>query len=105
MCEFASKSVTINTNYLTFIKICLVCFRWIGVRLEFLGSLLVLAAAVFSIVQTGINGADIGLSLTYSMQVCVAIRYPLYIIRVLQYTLNSSYSNVEVYHSHCSQSF
>ncbi|KAK3095411.1 hypothetical protein FSP39_014366 [Pinctada imbricata] len=46
---------------------------WIGVRLEFLGNILVLAAALFSIIQTDISGADIGLSLTYSMQIIIAL--------------------------------
>ncbi|KAK3096100.1 hypothetical protein FSP39_023229 [Pinctada imbricata] len=46
---------------------------WISVRLQVLGNLLVLAAALFSIIQTDINGADIGLSLTYSMQIIVAL--------------------------------
>ena len=43
--------------------------RWLGVRLEFIGNLIMLAAALFSVLQTNTNGAAIGLSLSYSGQV------------------------------------
>ncbi|KAK3084438.1 hypothetical protein FSP39_013539 [Pinctada imbricata] len=41
--------------------------RWLGVRLEFLGNCLVLAAALFSIFSD-LNGASVGLSITYALQ-------------------------------------
>lgn len=42
--------------------------RWLGVRLEFLGNCLVLGATLFSIFSD-LNGAIVGLSITYALQV------------------------------------
>lgn len=41
--------------------------RWLGVRLEFLGNCLVLGATLFSIFSD-LNGAIVGLSITYALQ-------------------------------------
>ncbi|KAK3094333.1 hypothetical protein FSP39_000405 [Pinctada imbricata] len=48
---------------------------WIGLRLEFFGNILCFLAALFAILQTGINGADVGLSLTYSMQIIYTLNF------------------------------
>jgi len=44
-------------------------FRWIGVIVEFLSNVLVLAAAIFAIVSDDLNAGEVGLSLTYAVQV------------------------------------
>uniref|UniRef100_A0A8W8P544 ABC transmembrane type-1 domain-containing protein n=1 Tax=Magallana gigas TaxID=29159 RepID=A0A8W8P544_MAGGI len=46
---------------------------WIGIRLELLANFLVLAAALFSVFSDTLSGAGIGLSLTYSLQVVIAL--------------------------------
>nr|XP_022309966.1 multidrug resistance-associated protein 1-like isoform X1 [Crassostrea virginica] len=46
---------------------------WIAVRLELLANFLVLAAALFSVLSDTLTGAGIGLSLTYSLQVVIAL--------------------------------
>lgn len=43
--------------------------RWLGVRLEFLGNLTVFFAALFAVVQHGIEGAIVGLAISYALQV------------------------------------
>lgn len=43
--------------------------RWIGIFIESLGNLILLAVALFGIISTDINGGDIGLALTYAFQV------------------------------------
>ena len=49
------------------------CFfaRWLGFRLEVIGALLVLAAAIFAVVgrETGLNPGLVGLSISYALQV------------------------------------
>ena len=43
--------------------------RWVGLRLEFVGSLVVLFASVLAIHSQGITAGAVGLSITYAMQV------------------------------------
>lgn len=47
----------------------LVCFRWLGINLEILANVVVLGSAIFAVVTPGISGGDIGLSVSYAMQV------------------------------------
>ena len=45
--------------------------RWLGFRLEFLGSSLILAAAVFAVIERkNISPGIMGLSISYALQVC-----------------------------------
>ena len=44
-------------------------FRWIGVRLEMLGNVIVLLATIFALISNELNGAEVGLSITYAVQV------------------------------------
>ena len=44
-------------------------FRWLGFRLEFVGNLVVLAAAMFAVVTPDLEGGLVGLSVSYAMQV------------------------------------
>ena len=48
-------------------------FRWLGLRLEFLGNLVVLAAAMFAVVTPDLEGGLVGLSVSYAMQVSVFV--------------------------------
>ncbi|XP_071120825.1 multidrug resistance-associated protein 1-like isoform X2 [Mytilus edulis] len=47
--------------------------RWLGVRLEFLGNLTVFSAAMFAVISVvrgdGIDGAIVGLSISYALQI------------------------------------
>ncbi|KAK3094622.1 hypothetical protein FSP39_004144, partial [Pinctada imbricata] len=69
---------------------------WIGIRLEFLGNILILAAALFSIIQTDINGADVGLSLTYSMQIIYSLNFVIQAVSELEMNIVSA-ERVEEY--------
>jgi len=45
--------------------------RWLGFRLEFLGAIVVFAAAMFAVIGRGVVSASIvGLSISYALQVC-----------------------------------
>ena len=46
-----------------------VCCRWIGIRLELLGNILILAASIFALLTQDLSGAEVGLSITYALQV------------------------------------
>jgi hypothetical protein len=46
------------------------CCRWLGFRLEEMGAVIVLAASMFSVLErNNINGALVGLSVSYALQV------------------------------------
>ncbi|KAL8582638.1 hypothetical protein ACOMHN_028703 [Nucella lapillus] len=49
--------------------------RWLGFRLEFLGNLVVLAAAMFAVVTPDLEGGLVGLSVSYAMQVTQALNW------------------------------
>ncbi len=45
-------------------------FRWLGFRLEFVGSAVVLAAAIFAVAgRDTLSGGLVGLSISYALQV------------------------------------
>ena len=44
-------------------------FRWIGIRLELLGNVIVLLATIFCLVSEDLNGAQVGLSISYAVMV------------------------------------
>ncbi|VDI22201.1 ATP-binding cassette, subfamily C (CFTR/MRP), member 3 [Mytilus galloprovincialis] len=46
---------------------------WIGIFIESLGNLILLAVALFGIISTDVNGGDIGLALTYAFQIIIAM--------------------------------
>jgi hypothetical protein len=49
--------------------------RWMSVRLEFLGGLMVLASAIFAILsRRNISSEDLGLSLSYALSITVQLR-------------------------------
>ncbi|XP_076457656.1 multidrug resistance-associated protein 1-like [Babylonia areolata] len=49
--------------------------RWLGFRLEFLGNLVVLAAAMFAVVTPELEGGLVGLSVSYAMQVTQGLNW------------------------------
>jgi hypothetical protein len=50
-----------------------VCCRWLGVRLEGMGALCTLLAALVTVEQQSGRAATMGLLLTYALQVCVLL--------------------------------
>jgi hypothetical protein len=44
-------------------------YRWIAVRIEFLGNIILLAAIMIAITSDTLNGGQLGLSVTYAVQV------------------------------------
>lgn len=53
--------------------------RWLAVRLEFLGSVIILAAALFSIVsvtnRTGLSAGMVGLAMSYALQITQSLNW------------------------------
>ena len=55
-------------------QIILLLFRWLAVRLEFVGNLIILFAALFAVIERNSGGGGLdpglaGLSISYSLQV------------------------------------
>lgn len=45
--------------------------RWLGLRLELVGAVVILASAFFAVIGRGIvSGSIVGLSISYALQVC-----------------------------------
>ena len=49
--------------------------RWVGLRLEFVGALVVMFASVFALHSEGITPGAVGLSITYAMQVTQTLNF------------------------------
>ncbi|CAG5116009.1 unnamed protein product, partial [Candidula unifasciata] len=49
--------------------------RWLGIWVEAIGSLVVFFSAVFSLMTPGINGAVLGLSVSYALQITQALKW------------------------------
>ncbi|XP_050416421.2 multidrug resistance-associated protein 1-like [Patella vulgata] len=49
--------------------------RWLGFRLEFLGNIIVLAAAIFAVLATDLEGGLVGLSITYALQITMTLNW------------------------------
>ncbi|XP_053387089.1 multidrug resistance-associated protein 1-like [Mercenaria mercenaria] len=47
--------------------------RWIGIRLEILGNVIAFLATVFGLVSDDLNGAQVGLSITYAVQITITL--------------------------------
>lgn len=54
----------------------LACNRWLGVRLEFIGSIITFAAAVFAVAGRGsISSGIVGLSVNYALNITVTLNF------------------------------
>ncbi|KAK3867174.1 hypothetical protein Pcinc_027341 [Petrolisthes cinctipes] len=53
-----------------------VCNRWLGVRLELIGNLIIFAAAVFAVAgRDSLNPSIVGLSVSYALNITVVLNY------------------------------
>lgn len=58
-------------------------FRWLALRLEFLGNLIILFAGLFAVIsRDSIESGLVGLSITYALQVCFFFFLPVFIFGV-----------------------
>ena len=56
--------------FILFETIVITFYRWLGIRLEFLGNMVIFGAALFAVLARGhIDGAVVGLSVSYALQV------------------------------------
>ncbi|CAL1531990.1 unnamed protein product [Lymnaea stagnalis] len=53
----------------SFYYISLAANRWLGMNLELLANIIILGSAIFAVVTPGISGGDVGLSVSYAIQV------------------------------------
>ncbi|XP_067679181.1 multidrug resistance-associated protein 1-like [Haliotis asinina] len=64
-CEESLKRVDRNN---IFHYAALAAMRWMKMRLEFLGNIIILSAAIFAVVTPGLSGGIVGLSVSYALQ-------------------------------------
>ncbi|KAL5020047.1 hypothetical protein ScPMuIL_002939 [Solemya velum] len=62
----------VDTNCKFFFAV-ITATRWLAIRLQSLGLCLIFAACIFSIEGPGLNGAEVGLSITNSLQITIAM--------------------------------
>ncbi|XP_052092541.1 multidrug resistance-associated protein 1-like [Mytilus californianus] len=62
---------------------------WVGVRIQSFGNLVVFAAALFAVLSENLSGADVGLSLSYAMQIMMTMNAVMQILSFLQMDLIS----------------
>ncbi|XP_063420619.1 multidrug resistance-associated protein 1-like [Mytilus trossulus] len=62
---------------------------WIGVRIQSFGNLVVFAAALFAVLSENLSGADVGLSLSYAMQIMMTMNAVMQVLSFLQMDLIS----------------
>ncbi|XP_033725322.1 multidrug resistance-associated protein 1-like [Pecten maximus] len=63
--------------------------RWIGIVVETLSNVLVFIAALFSINSPNLNSGDVGLSLTYALQINVALALVVFSVSEMQMNIVS----------------
>ncbi|XP_036368003.1 canalicular multispecific organic anion transporter 2 [Octopus sinensis] len=71
--EFIEESRTLVDKNLVFIYVNKSSNRWLGIRLELVGNLIIIAASLFSILGSDITGGLVGLSISYALQVTGAL--------------------------------
>ncbi|CAC5413633.1 ABC transporter C family member 5,Canalicular multispecific organic anion transporter 1,Multidrug resistance-associated protein 6,Putative uncharacterized protein YKR104W,ABC transporter C family member 8,Multidrug resistance-associated protein 1,Cystic fibrosis transmembrane conductance regulator,ABC transporter C family member 12,ABC transporter C family member 14,Canalicular multispecific organic anion transporter 2,ABC transporter C family member 7,Putative ABC transporter C family member 15,ATP-bindin len=62
---------------------------WVGVRTQSFGNLVVFAAALFAVLSENLSGADVGLSLSYAMQIVMTMNAVMQVLSFLQMDLIS----------------
>ncbi|CAG2221076.1 ABCC3 [Mytilus edulis] len=62
---------------------------WIGIRIQSFGNLVVFAAALFAVLSKNLSGADVGLSLSYAMQIMMTMNAVIQVLSFLQMDLIS----------------
>ena len=83
----------VSVRFFVSVKGILLCVvRWLAIRLEFMGNLIILFAALFAVIQRNyqdeikirINPGLVGLSISYALQVRILIdQYTMYISSTL----------------------
>ena len=75
LCDTVETFVSCRLN-ITHEKILFYFPRWLAVRLEFLGNLIILFAAMFAVIsRNSIESGLVGLSITYALQVCATVYF------------------------------
>uniref|UniRef100_A0A0L8GHH2 ABC-type glutathione-S-conjugate transporter n=1 Tax=Octopus bimaculoides TaxID=37653 RepID=A0A0L8GHH2_OCTBM len=66
--DFIEESRTLVDKNLVFVYVNKSSNRWLGIRLELVGNLIIIAASLFSILGSDITGGLVGLSISYALQ-------------------------------------
>ncbi|XP_052786998.1 multidrug resistance-associated protein 1-like [Mya arenaria] len=64
--------------------------RWMGWRVEFLGNLLSFLAAIFALTLNDLNGAQVGLSITYAVQLVITLNFGVFAISEMEMNVISA---------------
>ncbi|BFZ13432.1 hypothetical protein BsWGS_16472 [Bradybaena similaris] len=73
--RFVEESKLRVDNNLSFYFASIVANRWLGWYLEFIGNLIILAAALFAVLSTDLEAGLVGLSVSYASQVTGSLNY------------------------------
>ncbi|XP_066155170.1 multidrug resistance-associated protein 1-like [Euwallacea fornicatus] len=75
-----NQKITYPTNW---------CSRWLSIRLETIGNLIILFAALFAVLAKDLNPALVGLSVTYSMNITNTLNFLVRMISDVETTIVS----------------
>ncbi|XP_053387287.1 multidrug resistance-associated protein 1-like [Mercenaria mercenaria] len=64
--------------------------RWVGWRLEVMGNLVAFLAAVFALISYDLNGAQVGMSVTYAVQLTITLNFGVFAISEMEMNIISA---------------
>ncbi|XP_060593741.1 ATP-binding cassette sub-family C member 3-like [Ruditapes philippinarum] len=64
--------------------------RWVGWRLELMGNFVAFLAALFALVSYDLNGAQVGMSVTYAVQLTITLNFGVFAISEMEMNIISA---------------